>query len=144
MNQAGTRAVGNWLLLLAFMVFGMVVGGGHVRTIGAAFAIQSWRPVTGFIPPLNAAAWAHLFALYQQTAQFQAQPVTFETFKALFWPMFWDRDWGRLMALVFLIPFAVFVWQRRLPRRLLVWLLAIFLAGGGAGGVRLVHGAHRA
>lgn len=130
MNRAGDKAVGNWLLLLAFMVFGMVVGGGHVRTIGAAFVIQTWRPVTGFIPPLSAAAWAHLFALYQQTAQFQAQPVTFETFKALFWPMFWDRNWGRLMALVFLLPFAVFVWQRRLPRRLMIWLLAIFLAGG--------------
>ena len=129
-NPAGDRTVGNWLLLLAFMVFGMVAGGGHVRTVGAAFAIQSWKPVTGFIPPLNAAAWAHQFALYQQTAQFQAQPVTLEQFKTLFWPMFWDRDWGRLMALVFLVPFALFAWQRRLPRRLLFWLLAIFLAGG--------------
>jgi heme a synthase len=30
---------------------------------------------------------------------------------------------------VFLIPFALFVWQRRLPRRLMAWFLAIFLAG---------------
>lgn len=130
MTRAGDKAVGNWLLLLAVMVFGMVVGGGHVRTIGAAFAIQTWQPFTGFIPPLSAAAWAHLFALYQQTAQFQGHPVTLEQFQALFWPMFWDRNWGRLMALVFLIPFAVFVWQRRLSRRLMVWILAIFLAGG--------------
>ena len=130
MKPAGDRAVGNWLLLLAFMVFGMVAGGGHVRTIGAGFAIQTWQPVTGFIPPLNAAAWAHMFALYQQTAQFQAQPVTLAQFKALFWPMFWDRNWGRLMALVFLVPFALFIWQRRLPRRLMVLVLAIFAAGG--------------
>ncbi len=129
MKPAGDKAVGNWLLLLAFMVFGMVAGGGHVRTIGASFAIQSWQPVTGFIPPLSAASWAHLFALYQQTAQFKAQPVTLAAFEALFWPMFWDRNWGRLMALVFLIPFALFVWQRRLPRRLMAWFLAIFLAG---------------
>jgi heme a synthase len=128
-KPAGDKAVGNWLLLLAFMVFGMVAGGGHVRTIGAAYAIQTWQPVTGFIPPLNAAAWAHLFTLYRQTAQFHTQPVTFEAFQALFWPMFWDRNWGRLMALVFLFPFLVFVWQRRLPRRLMFWALAIFLAG---------------
>ena len=130
MKPAGDRAVGNWLLLLAFMVFGMVAGGGHVRTIGAGFAIQTWQPVTGFIPPLNQAAWAHMFALYQQTAQDQAQPVTLAQFKTLFWPMFWDRNWGRLMALVFLVPCAVFVWQRRLPTRLLLLVLAIFAAGG--------------
>ena len=111
---------------------------------GPAFAIQTWQPVTGFIPPLNAAAWAHMFALYQQTAQFQAQPVTLAQFKALFWPMFWDRNWGRLMALVFLIPFAVFVWQRRLPRRLMFLAPGDFRRRRGAGGVRLVHGAHRA
>ena len=111
------------------MVFGMVVGGGHVRTIGAAFAIQTWQPLTGFIPPLNAAAWGHMFALYQRTAQFQAQPVTLAQFQALFWPMFWDRNWGRLMALVFLVPFGVFVWRRRLPRRLMFVAVAIFAAG---------------
>ncbi len=131
MNKAGDRAVGNWLLLLAFMVFGMTAGGGHVRTIDASFAIETWQPVTGFIPPLNAAAWAHMFGLYQQTAQFQAQPVSLVQFKAMFWPMFWDRNWGRLMALVFLVPFAVFAWQRRLPKRLMLWVLAIFAAGGG-------------
>jgi cytochrome c oxidase assembly protein subunit 15 len=130
-KPAGDRAVGNWLLLLAFMVFGMTAGGGHVRTIGASFAIETWQPVTGFIPPLNAAAWAHFFALYQQTAQFQAQPVSLAQFKAMFWPMFWDRNWGRLMALVFLLPFAVFAWQRRLPKRLMLWVLVIFAAGGG-------------
>ncbi len=54
------------------MVFGMVAGGGHARTIGAGFAIQVWQPVTGFIPPRTPAAWSQLFALYQHTAQYQA------------------------------------------------------------------------
>lgn len=125
------RAVGNWLLVLAAMVFGMVVGGGHARTIGAGFVMQSWHPVTGFIPPLGAAGWAHEFALFQRTAQFQAQPIDLPQFKALYWPMFLDRCWGRLMALVFLLPFGVFLWQRRISRRLALWLAAIFAAGAG-------------
>jgi len=124
------RAVANWLFLLCAMIFGMVVGGGHARTIGAGFILQAWEPVTGFIPPLNAGDWTHLFALYQQTAQFHAHPITETTFKTLFWPMFLDRCWGRLMALVFLIPFVIFSWQRRIPRNLAFWLLAIFAAGG--------------
>jgi len=130
--KQGDRLVGAWLLLLAFMVFGMVAGGGHARTIGAGFIIQVWRPITGFIPPRNAADWSQLFGLYQQTAQYQAMhpAMTVAQFKALFWPMFFDRVWGRLMALVFLVPLILFWSRRRVSTRLALWLIAIFAAGG--------------
>jgi cytochrome c oxidase assembly protein subunit 15 len=125
------RAAGNWLLLLAFMVFGMTIGGGHARTIGAGFSIQVWRPITGFIPPMSAADWAYLYGLFQHTAQYQAHPVDLAGYKALFWPMFLDRCWGRLMALVFLVPFAVFLIKGRIQRKLALWLGFIFLLGAG-------------
>lgn len=125
------RAVGNWLLLLAAMVFGMVVGGGHARTIGAGFSIQVWRPVTGFIPPMSAADWNQLYGLFQHTAQYQAQPIGLAQYKALFWPMFLDRCWGRLLACVFLVPFAVFLIKGRIQRKLALWLGFIFLCGAG-------------
>ena len=113
------------------MVFGMVVGGGHARTIGAGFSIQVWRTFTGFIPPVNAAEWNYLYGLFQQTAQYQAHPIGMAQYKALFWPMFLDRCWGRLMALVFLIPFAVFLLKGRIRRKLALWLGFIFLLGAG-------------
>lgn len=124
------KAVAFWLFLLCFMVFGMVAGGGHVRTVGASFAIQVWHPVTGFIPPLNAQDWARYFALYQQTAQDHAHTLTFAQYKTLFWASFWDRCWGRLMALVFFIPFVTFWIRRQISTRLALWLLAILAAGG--------------
>jgi cytochrome c oxidase assembly protein subunit 15 len=114
------------------MLFGMVAGGGHARTIGAGFILQVWRPVTGFLPPRNAADWTQLFGLYQRTAQYQAMhpAMTLAQFKTLFWPMFFDRLWGRLMALVLLLPLAIFWQRRRISSRLALWLLAIFAAGG--------------
>ncbi len=124
------RAVSNWLFLLCIMVLGMVAGGGHARTIGASFIMQSWQPVTGFLPPMNAAAWAAQFALFQHTAVFQAHPMSLAAYKTLFWPMFLDRDWGRLMALVFLLPLAWFCWTRQISMRLALWLVGIFAAGG--------------
>jgi cytochrome c oxidase assembly protein subunit 15 len=127
------KALGAWVLLLAAMVFGMTVGGGHARTIGAGFTIQVWRPFTGFIPPMNAGDWGYLFGLYQKTAVYQANPIDLAQYKALFWPMFLDRCWGRLMALVFLIPFAWFVAKRRLTKKHAAWMLAIFAAGAGQG-----------
>lgn len=130
--KQGDRLVGAWLLLLAFMVFGLVAGGGHARTIGAGFILQVWHPVTGFLPPRNAAQWAHLFGLYQHTAQYQAMhpAMTEQKFKTLFWPMFLDRLWGRLMALVFLGPLLTFWWWGRVSTRLALWLIGIFAAGG--------------
>jgi cytochrome c oxidase assembly protein subunit 15 len=50
-------------------------------------------------------------------------------FQALVWPMYLDRLWGRLMALTFLIPFGIFLAQRRISRALALRLAAIFLAG---------------
>ncbi len=138
MRTEGDKLVGNWLLILCAMIFGMVAGGGHARTIGAGYVIQVWQPLTGFIPPRSQADWMRLFGLYQKTAQFQAMhpPMSLQEFKALFWPMFFDRVWGRLMAVVFLVPLVVFWFRGRVSNRLALWLLAIF----GAGGVQAAFG----
>jgi cytochrome c oxidase assembly protein subunit 15 len=111
----------------------MVVGGGHARTIGAGFVIQHWQPMTGWIPPRTHAAWLHMFGLYQQTAQYKVlrPEMTLAQFQALFLPMFFDRDWGRLMAVVFAIPLGWFWWRGRISNRLAVWLVALFAAGAG-------------
>ncbi len=130
------RVLGNWCLILAVMLFGMVIGGGHARTIGAGFSIQVWRPFTGFIPPRNAADWSYLFGLFQKTALYQSHPISLAQYKTLFWPMFIDRCWGRLMALVFLLPFAWFFATGRLRGKAALWMLFIF----GLGAAQAVYG----
>jgi cytochrome c oxidase assembly protein subunit 15 len=129
--KAGDRLVGNWLLIICVMIFGMVAGGGHARTIGAGFSILVWQPFFGFIPPLTQAAWAHLFGLYRQTSQYNLihPAMTLAQFQSLFWPMFIDRVWGRVMGLVFVIPLALFWWRERISTRLALWLAGLFAAG---------------
>lgn len=124
------KLVSNWLLVLCVMVFGMVAGGGHARTIGAGFIMQVWAPITGFVPPLTQTDWNHVFGLFQQTAQYQAHPIDLTQFKALFWPMFFDRCWGRLMAVVFIVPLIIFWRTRRISNKMALWLLALFASGG--------------
>lgn len=140
MTVRGDRLVGNWLLVISAMIFGMVVGGGHARTIGAGFVIQTWQPFTGFIPPLTHEAWERAFGLYKATAQYQAihPPMTLAQFQALYMPMFLDRDWGRLMAVVFAVPLAIFWWRGRVSNRLAAWLLFLF----GLGAVEATMGWH--
>jgi len=130
------KVLGNWCLILAAMAFGMVIGGGHARTIGAGFSIQVWWPFTGWIPPHGAYGMAYYYALFQKTALYQSHPITLDQYKSLFWPMFIDRCWGRLMGLLFLIPFAWFFVTGRLRGKAALWMLGIF----GLGVFQAVYG----
>ena len=39
----------------------------------------------GALPPLTAAAWESLFALYQESGEYRAAPLALEDFRAIFW-----------------------------------------------------------
>ncbi len=68
---------------------------------------------------------------------------TLAQYKALFWPMFLDRCWGRLMAWCFCSPSPFSAAGGGSRAELALWTGLIFLCGRGAGGLWLVHGADR-
>ena len=45
-------------MLLFALVAAMIVVGGLTRLTDAGLSITEWRPVTGALPPMDAAAWA--------------------------------------------------------------------------------------
>ncbi|HEV2043587.1 MAG TPA: COX15/CtaA family protein, partial [Sphingomicrobium sp.] len=65
------RQIAAWLLAVAFLVFVMVVVGGITRLTESGLSITEWKPVSGAIPPLNAADWRHAFELYQATPEYR-------------------------------------------------------------------------
>ena len=85
------RALSNLLLFVAALVFAMVVIGGITRLTESGLSITQWDVVSGVVPPLSHADWAHEFALYKQTPQYQqvAGPagMTLAGFKFIF---FWE------------------------------------------------------
>ena len=56
---------------VAALVFAMVVVGGITRLTESGLSITEWKPISGAIPPLTHADWAHAFDLYKQTPQYQ-------------------------------------------------------------------------
>ena len=54
---AQPRAIANWLLAVASLVFLMVVVGGITRLTESGLSITEWKPISGAIPPLSEAAW---------------------------------------------------------------------------------------
>ena len=68
MIDAGRRgargAVRIWLMVLFALVVVMIAVGGLTRLTDSGLSITEWRPVTGALPPMSAAAWQAEFEKY--------------------------------------------------------------------------------
>jgi cytochrome c oxidase assembly protein subunit 15 len=134
---ADARAVAWWLAALAAMVFVMVVIGGMTRLTESGLSITEWQPILGALPPLSEADWQALFAKYKQSPQFQKMfpDLTLAGFKGIFWLEYVHRLWGRLIGVVFLLPFLWFWIRGRIPKGYGPALFALFVLGGLQGAV---------
>lgn len=121
-----------WLYVVALMVLAMVVVGGLTRLTDSGLSITEWDPITGIVPPLTEADWQHVFELYQQIPQYQVlnQGMTLDEFKFIFFWEWFHRAWGRLIGVVFAVPFLVFLVQRRFTWNLAAPLAGLFVLGG--------------
>ncbi|MBU6418465.1 MAG: COX15/CtaA family protein [Proteobacteria bacterium] len=131
-SPANRKLVSNWLLLLAFMIWVMVGIGGYTRDSGSGLSIMRWEPIIGVLPPLSQDAWNKVFALYKTIPQYQLlhQGMDLAGFRKLFWPEYIHRLWGRLMGAVLLVPLVIFAVTGRIEKRLIPWLVLLFLLGG--------------
>ncbi len=134
-QRGNDRAIGQWLLLCAAMVFTMIVIGGITRLTESGLSIVDWRPVTGFLPPLSDAAWSRAFDLYRESPQYLEvnAGMTMAEFREIFWWEYIHRAWGRLIGLVFIVPFAWFLIRGRVRTSLVLRLAGLFLLGGAQG-----------
>jgi cytochrome c oxidase assembly protein subunit 15 len=126
------RPVRIWLYCVALMVLLMVAVGGVTRLTGSGLSITTWEPISGTIPPLSDAAWQAEFDNYKHIPQYQVENLgmTMDAFKAIFWPEWSHRLLGRLIGLVFAVPFVVFLLQRRFSWNLATPLAVLFVLGG--------------
>jgi len=116
------RRLGTWLALWAAMVVLLVLIGGATRLTESGLSITEWKPVTGVLPPLDAAAWEAEFARYRQIPEYQQLNIgmSLEQFKAIYLWEFVHRLWARLVGLALALPLAWFVWRRQV-RGPLAW-----------------------
>lgn len=118
------------------MIFIMVILGGVTRLTESGLSMVEWRPIMGTLPPLGEAEWQDVFARYKSSPEFRKVNfwMTLADFKGIFWVEYIHRVWGRVIGLVFALPFAYFLWRRRIDRRLGA-RLAIGLTLGALQGV---------
>ena len=131
------RALANLLLFVAGLVFAMVVVGGITRLTESGLSITEWRPVSGAIPPLNAADWAQAFDLYKATPEYREvngpAGMDLAAFKRIYFWEWLHRQLGRIIGLAFALPL-LWLWAKRAIPRGYGWKMVALLVLGGAQG----------
>jgi heme a synthase len=133
----GTSAVRVWLYAVAALIFLMVSLGGATRLTGSGLSITEWQPIIGAVPPLSDTAWQEAFEKYKQIPQYElVNPgMGLAAFKLIYWWEWTHRFLGRLIGVVFLVPFLYFLAAGQLARRLMWKLAGIFALGGLQGAI---------
>jgi cytochrome c oxidase assembly protein subunit 15 len=128
----GPRAVGLWLLGIALVIALMVTVGGLTRLTGSGLSITEWDPLMGALPPLSTAAWQDAFHKYQQIPQYihENQGMTLDAFKGIYWWEWTHRLLGRLIGVVFFVPFVWFAWRGAIKRAQIPRMVVLFALGG--------------
>lgn len=130
------RAMLFWLYLCAAMVFSMVVLGGAVRLTGSGLSMVDWQPLLGILPPLSQVEWESVFARYREYPEYQLvnQGMSLVEFKFIYYMEYLHRLLGRMVGVVFALPFFFWLARGAIPS----WLkprLWIALALGACQGV---------
>jgi len=126
------RGIALWLLVCSAMILVMVALGGVTRLTESGLSITEWQPVSGILPPLDAAQWTAEFERYRAIPQYRAihPEMTLAQFK---WIFFWEyvhRLWGRLIGVAFAGPLLWFWLKGRIARSLAPKLAGLFVLGG--------------
>ena len=125
-------AIRAWLIVIFALVALMIAIGGLTRLTDSGLSITEWKPVTGALPPMSAAAWDVEFEKYKQIPEYQLQNkgMSLSEFKTIFWWEWGHRQLGRVIGLVWAAGFAFFAITRKIPTGWTGRLLLLGALGG--------------
>ena len=126
------KKIACWLLVCCVLVFVMVILGGVTRLTGSGLSMVDWRPVTGILPPMTTEEWQLSFEMYQATPEFQKinSQMDVNDYKGIYWLEYLHRLLGRIIGIVFLVPFLIFIWKGYIRRDEWLKYGAMFVLGG--------------
>jgi heme a synthase len=130
--QRSSKPVAVWLLVGVFMIIVQIILGGITRLTDSGLSITEWKPILGAVPPTTEQAWVDAFNRYKGIAQYKSlhSYFTLEDFKSIYFWEWLHRLWGRAIGVVFLIPFIVFLVQKRFRKDMIQPMVILFLLGG--------------
>lgn len=136
-KHRSAKPVALWLLLGVFLIIVQIILGGITRLTDSGLSITEWKPILGAVPPTSEQQWQEAFDHYKQIAQFKHLHAyfTLADFKSIYFWEWFHRLWGRLIGIVFIIPFVIFLLQKRFTREMVIPMVILFLLGGLQGAI---------
>ena len=126
------KPIAIWLLICCALVFAMVVVGGVTRLTDSGLSIVEWQPIVGTMPPITDSDWDELLEKYRESPQYQKvnKGMSVDEFKNIFWWEYFHRLLGRLIGVVFFVPFVYFLVKKQIDKTLGIKLSGMFILGG--------------
>ena len=135
MHKNYFNSINIWLVSLALIVLSMIAVGGLTRLTESGLSMVDWQLFVGTIPPLSHSDWIKLFEDYKQYPEYQIKNInmSLNEFKYIFWWEYGHRVLGRLIGLVFIIPFIFFALKRCFSKSEYTFYFILFFLGGFQG-----------
>lgn len=135
--NTSTRSVILWLLAGCVLIFLMVVVGGITRLTNSGLSMTDWHLITDTFPPLSEAKWQEAFEAYKQYPEYQKinkyNNFTLSDYKFIYFWEWFHRLIGRVIGLVFIIPFVYFLVRRKLDPPTIKKCIILLCMGGFQG-----------
>ena len=118
-----------WLISLVILVALIIIVGGLTRLTDSGLSITKWEVFKGILPPLNNEQWQEYFLEYKSIPQYiyLNSNMSLLEFKYIFFWEYIHRILGRIIGLIFLIPFIFLIYKKLLNKYLKINLGTIFL-----------------
>ena len=124
---------GKWILGTAFSVVGMIHVGGVTRLTQSGLSMTSWSPL-GSLPPITEKEWETEFARYKTYPEWQQRKsMTVSDFKFIYGWEYGHRMLGRVVGLVFVLPWAYFSAKKMIPKGYQGRMVGLLAMGGTQG-----------
>ena len=110
-----SKFINYWLISLLLFIGLIVIVGGLTRLTDSGLSITTWDVVKGILPPITKNQWNDAFNLYKQIPQYYLlnENMTMNEFKIIYYWEYIHRILGRILGLLFLIPF-LFIYLKKI------------------------------
>lgn len=131
------KSVIYWLLSGCILLFIMVMVGGITRLTNSGLSMTDWHLVTDTFPPTTEEAWDEAFEEYKKFPEYQKINIhydfTMDDYKFIYFWEWFHRFLGRIIGIVFILPFAYFLITKKLDTSTIKKCIVLLFMGGFQG-----------
>jgi len=116
------KIVIKWLNLCCLFIFIMILIGGATRLTQSGLSMVDWELIMGTFPPLNEDQWIEKFNKYKKFPEYQKinkfKNMELPQFKKIYYWEYSHRLFGRIIGLLFILPFLFFIKKKYLNKKI--------------------------